>query len=468
MQSDRLTGATEDNVLTALCWSESHAAAIAVKVPPELFSTRAYVRIAEAAHTFLQRFNEPPRGHIRDLLEDRLMKGEEGKLLRRTLDAMEVLQAELKPEYVVEQLDRFIALRELSQAVEGAADALAKGDLQAAQDALYVPAANRSTSSGTWLHDPKRALRYLDAKEDDLFSSGIDVLDSNGVRPARKRMMLLIAPPKRGKSWWLVNVGKANLMRRKRVLHITLEMPEEEVAMRYVMAMFALSEGKASTLRVPAFRSDGNGGYSSIDFDTISAEELSAKTRPIIAKRLRALKSRARLLIKEFPTASLTIPQLNAYLDALKSTENFVPDLVIVDYPDLMAIDSTALRTDTGRLFKELRGLAMMRNIALVGATQGNRDSESAKTLKLKNVAEDWSKIMTADYILTYSRTEQERKIGLARIGVEAARGARDGWSALVTQSYEIGQFALDSVYMNNTMFAELKKATGADDGDKS
>ena len=457
--TEKLKGALEDNVLTVLCWSTTYAPEIALKVAPELFSTRDYQQIAKAAHDFLHRYNEPPRAHLRDLLEDRLHKGEEGKLLSRTLAAMEALQADFKPEYVLEELDNFIQLRELAHVVENAANALAKGDIAEARDALYMPTSAPS-SDGTWLHDSKRSLRALDNKDEDYFSCGIKVLDERGVRPGRKKLFLFLAPLGAGKSWFLVNTGKANLIRRKKVLHVTLEMPEEEVTLRYTQAMFALSLDKATTVRVPTFEHDATGA-TAIAFDDISGEELSQSTRSVVAKKLRALKNRAWLMVKEFPTGSLTIPQLSAFLDRLKASEHFVPDLLIVDYPQLMKLDLANVRGSLAQTLIGIRGLCMARNMAGVVVAQGNRESVDAKTTRTTHMSEDISGAMTADYVITQSRTVYEKKLNLARVGVAKARGVADSWTVLISQAYEIGQYSIDSTYMDQQLFGEVDRITG-------
>jgi len=78
-----------------------------------------------------------------------------------------------------------------------------------------------------------------------------------------------------------------------------------------------------------------------------------------------------------------------------------------------------------------------------------------------RHVAEDWSKIGTADTVLTFSRTARERERGLARVGVEAARGAEDGYSVLIAQNYHVGQFCLDSVRMTPQVRQEVERETG-------
>jgi replicative DNA helicase len=461
-----LTGSLEENVLTALCWHEAHAPALALRLRPELFSTRAYRKIAETAFDHIARYGTPPRAHLPDLLEDALRRGDEGKLLWQTIEAMQRLEPELQPDYVLGELDRFIAIREMSLAVERAADALHAGDLEEAQQALYSSAPQPNMSSGIWLADPKQSLRFLDQKEEDYFPSGVEVLDDAGVRPARKTLFLVMAPTKKGKSWWLVEIAKQALLHRKSVLYVTLEMSEQQLAQRLVQALFAMTRDKAKTLRVPLFRRSETGAMN-ISFEELSPEVLDASSKKVVAKKLRALQKRPPLLIKEFPTGTLTTAQLSAYLDAIKRQHDFTPDVLIVDYGDLMQISREHLRVDTGRAFVELRGIAMQRNLALVTATQGNRQSANARVVNHTHVAEDWSKIATADTVCTYSQTAEEKKIGLARILVSAARDARDQYLTLISQCYDTGQFCLDSIYMSAYVQTEVDRLTGVETDDE-
>jgi hypothetical protein len=125
-----------------------------------------------------------------------------------------------------------------------------------------------------------------------------------------------------------------------------------------------------------------------------------------------------------------------------------VPDMLIIDYPDLMKMDAKNIRTDTGIIYKELRGLFVRRNIAGVVASQGNRSSMNAKVVRDDQIAEDVSKIATADTVITYSQTEQEKKLGLARLFVSNVRNDEDKYMILISQCYSAGQFALDSTLM--------------------
>ena len=457
----KLEGAAEENILTLLCWDEKHAAGAGLSLAPELFSTKIYRKIAEAAFNHLRQYSQPPRHHLRDIFEDDLRKGADGRLLDNTLSAMEHAAPELQAEFILTTIDRFVRKRKLTLAIESASDALLDDDLEKAHGFIYKQdIGNAQQSPGIWLKDTNRMLGFMDKRDDDVFSSGITALDERGVMPARKTMWLFIAPPKRGKSWHLIEVGKMGLLQGKRVLHITLENSEELTAQRYIQSLFAMSKDQTGSIRTPMF-TRGAGGHTTIDFDVRTPDALANASRAKLSERLATLKHKAPLLIKEFPTSTLTIAQLNAYLDMLERTENFTPDLLLVDYPDLMAIDSANLRIDTGRLFKELRGIAVKRNMALVTVTQGSKTAALSKTVTGTMVGEDYSKIATADTIVTYSQTAEERRVGLARMLVDGARGAGDKYIVLVSQSYATGQFCLDSVFMNNHMENEVERVAG-------
>jgi hypothetical protein len=90
------------------------------------------------------------------------------------------------------------------------------------------------------------------------------------------------------------------------------------------------------------------------------------------------------------------------------------------------------------------------RNMAGVTAQQSSKAGVTSKYVAATDVAEDWSLIGTADRVLTYSRTAQEGKYGLARLYASKSRGDEDDFAILITQAYKVGQFVLDSVSLES------------------
>lgn len=461
-----LKGSLEDNVLTLLCSSDQHAPGLVLHLKTELFSTRQYRKIADTAFRHIEQYGRAPGAHLRDILEADLMRGEEGLLLKRIIDDIDALAPELQPEYVLSKLSEFIALRKIAIAVEAAADAVQAGDVEAAQQALYQRDLGANLSPGIWMSDPDALLAFLNEKEDDHFTSGIETLDRRGIRPARGQVLLWLGSKKIGKSWALLQCGRLNMMSRRSVLYLTLEMSEDEISKRFVQSLFAMTATKSETIRVPVFKKDPLGRCAAIDFDVLTPEMIELRIRPQLIKRLKTFKSKPRFLIKSFPMSSLTIPMLNAYLDSLERTDNFKPDLLIIDYAKIMALDPKQLRISAGHTMEQLKGIAGIRDMAVVTAWQGNRQTEGAKTVTSGMISEDWSLAGTVDNLVTISRTAAEKQHGLARLLVDASRHAEDKWTAMISQSYATGQFCIDSVYMSKYVEEEVGRLSGEDAAD--
>jgi replicative DNA helicase len=444
---EQISGILEDNILTALCWSPEGAPAISLKISPELFSTRHYQRIASAALEHLRRYNCPAKAHLRDYFEKDLRK-EQGRIFQETFQFMEELAPHLQVDYVLEELDAWIESRKIFSAIEEADLALRSGNLDKAKEILgSIQRTEDKNEREILFSEPNQVLSFLDRPEAELLSSGIPSLDEKGIRPEKGTLFLFLAPPKQGKSWFLVNAGKHAIVNGHSVLHLTLEISDKDVAKRYVQAFFSMTSYESGPVSVALFDKDERGyiSFDRITHDQIVPEILSREMKDKLVKKLALFKKRPPLLIKWFQTGTLTVPQLDGYLEMLKQTRNFEPDMVIIDYPDLMYVGSKNLRVDLGRVFVELRGLAGKRNFALVAATQGNRESSYSSFVRSYHVAEDFSKVATADVVITYSQTEAELKKGLARIYVDAARNAMQDLTVLISQSYSIGQFCLDS-----------------------
>lgn len=452
MNDDKLVGALQENVLTLLVHDDEFCPIVRNTVTASLFESAIFRDIAAKAIDYYDQFGTAIKEHLADELEPVLSGSDKRKAasVRRTLDNLFLSKDEVNREYVVSKLHAFVRQQTLKSAIVKAVEAVEDGNIDQAEVELNKGLASQMVSfeRGILFADPKQSLTFFDHVTDGI-PIGIESLDKRDISLRRQEMFLMVAPAKKGKSWALIQMGKYAMINRLKVLHITLEMSEQRVAQRYIQNFFAISKRQA-LIKVPKFEFDQRG-----HIIRISQEELERPTladegmRSHLTGRLnKEFKRRPPLVIKQFPTGALTISMLKAYLDGLERFHKFVPDVLLVDYPDLMKIDSQNLRVDTGRIFRDLRGLVVERNMALGTATQGNRESSKAKLVTDAQVAEDYSKIATADVVVTYSQTPQEKKLGLARVYVANGRNDEDKFVSLISQSYATGQFCLESTLM--------------------
>lgn len=470
MKTDtRLSASLAENLLILLCFDDSNAKMIRAAVTPQMFESAVFREFAGVAVDFIDQYGVAVKEHLPDHL-DHILSGDDqrkAKAYRMLLDQLFMNRESINPEFVVSQLHAFVRQQTLKSGVIEAIEALDGGEVERAELAIQTALKKQVVSfePGTMLSDPKVIIGMLGDLEEPGFDLGIKELDMAGIIPRRKELLLFIAPRGRGKSWFCTHVAKRARMARWSTAVITLEMSERRYTGRIIQSLFAVSKRRAE-VELPRIKLAKSGeiiGFEQEDVDVLTL----SKDRDVetLSSKIATEFSRGRpIVVKQFPTQMLTIEMLEAWLEGLDRHARLAPDVLIVDYPDLMKHDAKNKRIELGQLFERLRGLAVERNMALICVTQGNRESERAEVVTGDMAAEDISKLATADTCLTYSQTRQEKQLGLARILAEKARNESDKFSVLITQAYEIGQFCLDSHIMQADYWEVVEKKDGRND----
>lgn len=465
-KEERLSGALQENILTVLCFDDKHCKLIRAAVKPQLFESSVFREVVGHAIDFIDNYGEAIKDHLPDHLEG-ILKGDDerkAETYRRLLENLYASRDSVNSEYVISQLHKFVRQQNLKSALIRAVEAVEDGRIDQAEVELQKGLTSQAVAfeGGLSLDSADAVAAILDNPEEEGIDLGIPELDELGIIPRRKELCLFIAPRGRGKSWWMTHVAKQALLQRWSVLVITLEMSEKRYAARMLQSFFAISRRQAE-VKVTRFQLDKDRNLSGMVTEELRRMSMKDEDiKHVLASKVkREFRRRPPFRIKEFPPNTLTIPMLEAYLDGLERFENFVPDMICVDYPDLMAIDPKNLRTETGAMYVGLRGIGVKRNSAMVAASQGNRESETATTVTGGMAAEDISKLATADTVFTYSQTPAEHALGLARLLVEKARNEVSKMSVLITQAYAIGQFCLDSVKLKTEYWELLDDRSG-------
>lgn len=465
----------QENLLILLLFNDDHAKFIRNTVPQNYFEGDLF-EFAKRSYRYIDKYGEPPKEHIADLFEDILEDEKDEKkadrfdrLILSFYDAKDTVNSE----YVISQIETFIRAQTLKEGFLEAADYIQSGDeesLSEAENILNGCLKKRLSlfDPGARLTDFDRSFSFLD-RDRETFPTGVKVLDSTGNMPARKELFVFIGLAKAGKTWHLTGIGRNALMRGHKVLHITLEVDEDIMAKRYYQSFFAIGKGKEEQT-VSRFVKDGDGFLEDLEIDDLTPDRSfeDADIKDFLKKKVSFRGAMfGNLIIKGFPTGQLTMNQLRAYLDSLQDSEGFTPDLLIVDYPKIMKHNSENLRTELGQTFESLRGLGVERNMGVVGVHQSNRTGLKEKIVDVGNAGEDFSVVQTADTIVTYSRTDAEKQLGLARMLIAGSRTQEDRIAFLISQNYYTGQFCLDSVRMpSEKRYMKMVKGLGEDNGD--
>lgn len=472
MNEEQFSSSLSESLLTLISFITNERTKLVVhSLVPEYFDGPIYRDIAGRVILYWKRFNQAPgEAHIDDVFDHVL--GDDSNRLKNTyqrlLSGMYEQSKSLNVNYVADRVFKFIRRQTLKSGVLKAAQRYQQGgdEVEDEVERILLDTVKVKVDvedPGTFLGDKSRALSFLHEDVNEYCLLGIKELDRRRVCPTRKEVLLFIAPRGRGKSFFCLHCCKKALQQRWRVVYISLELSEEKAVQRLFQGLYGISKNSDSYVRTI------------LEFDELRRLSGFATEKVIPKISLRDPKIQDFLLskmddwglklnnvlIKCFPTGSLTIPKLNAYLDSIEVIHHFIPDMIVIDYPRLMKQDMRDLTRSLGQTLVDLRGIGVERNCAIVAPTQGNRESEKASKLQNIHVAEDISLIATADNVVTYSQTEEENKLNLARLFASKVRNDEDRFTVLITQNYALGQFVIQSSLMNNKYWDMVKDLTG-------
>ena len=129
-----------------------------------------------------------------------------------------------------------------------------------------------------------------------------------------------------------------------------------------------------------------------------------------------------KLVVKEFPTGTLSVPQLEGYLEDLKRG-GFIPDVIFVDYLNLMTAHAKDKKKyeEIGELAVGLRRLSY--NYApIVTATQLNRSGMGRANPGLDKTADSVEGSFCADFQASIFQLPEHREMGVINIGIQKTR----------------------------------------------
>lgn len=182
----------------------------------------------------------------------------------------------------------------------------------------------------------------------------------------------------------------------------------------------------------------------------IIAERLDAALSDFIVRELHknadkvrdaindAARRSGKIKIREFGMGLLKPSGLNRLIEKYRS-DGLIFDLISVDYADIMAAEyrSDRLQDNLRAIFQDLRAIAFEQNVAILTATQTNREGAKAATAKATDVGDDFNKVRTVDLLLGINASDEEIKNGKARLYFAASRNTRMGQTLEIEQDRE-------------------------------
>lgn len=243
-------------------------------------------------------------------------------------------------------------------------------------------------SGGMWFFNNLESL--FDEHIEEKYTTGFKILDShiNEGGPTRGDVLLFMAPTGHGKSIAIINNAVACIKMGLNVLHVTCELSEWKTAERYY------------------------GVFSKMPIST----RFHNKDRSINLLGKLHKTYGADLAIYEFPPDDISVDTIMALIDHLNKSRGWKPDVIAIDYLELMLSRNEYFnRDDYARQKKvatEIRMLAKKTQCYVISATQTNRNNDKSSgesdPIDVNRVAESYGKMMPVDYVVSINQTRME------------------------------------------------------------
>lgn len=467
----------ERQILIAMIISKDFLQGIQPIFKDEYIMTPFAKRVAGWCLDYYDEYDNAPGEHIEDIFNHHKRDGmqeELSELIEKFLNSLsqEYEKSEgFNYEYVLDQAEKRFKSRALEITTEDVRALLSTGDVFEAESLLVAhKRPERPSSAGVYPFEDSNAIEQaFEAREKNALIRLPGALGQVFGPIERTDFKAILAPEKRGKTWMLMQKAFWALQQHNNVAFFGMgDMPQDNFIRRMGIYMARRSDRnrycgdiimpvldcqwnqddscerdqrtcdhgikeesdngdyKSSLQNSPDYipctycvktapkRYKGAHWYKNINVNRLSVDEVH-KYAMLFKKR--AGKSRFKLIT--FPAGTTNVGVVKNHLDMWEIEEGFIPDVIIIDYADIMGPENPRLeaRHQHNERWQNLRALATERHAAVITATQADAQSYDSRAIGMKHFTEDKRKLSHVTGMWTLNQTAKEKEEGIMRIG---------------------------------------------------
>ena len=409
--TDRLSSygyAFQIKVITALLVDKSFLQQISDMLQAKYFESDANNWIVTTIQEYFEEYKSSPTLEVMKVKMEKIDNDVlKTQIVQHLKDAWKFTEAQ-DLEYIKDQALDFCKNQEIKRAILQSVELLKSGrydEIKTNIDNAMKAGADKDIGHEYMTSIEERyteAVRHVQPTPWDV----INELTDGGL--GKGELGVMVAPAGIGKSWALMNVGADAVKKGKTVLHYTLELNEAYVGLRYDSVITGIANQN-----LKHYQED-------------------------IKEQLEKLKGE--LIIKHYPTKTVSVMGLRAHVEKC-IMQGKKPDVIIVDYADLIRGHGQEKRHELEGIYEDLRGMAGEYEIPVWTASQANRSALEEDVIDASKVSESYGKVMVADFVLSLSRKIQDKLAGTGRWHVIKNRFGPDGITLPSKMNLSNGQF---------------------------
>lgn len=413
----------QNKVISAIISDRSFTRQIYDILKPEYFDAESSEWLVKTTMNYFDQYDKMP---TLDVLKVKINSIERDVLKTSVVDTLKYAWNHLDSqdlEFVKEQVLDFCKNQSIKNAILDSVTLLEDGKYETIKK--KIDTAMKAGQDSDIGHEYKTMIteRYEDQVR-NVVSTGWDVIDEITQGGFGKgELILFAAPPGIGKSWSLVNIGVNAMKKGKVVAHYTLELNEGYTGQRYDAVLSGVAVGNLK----------------------YNMEDVKKAVENVPGD----------LVVKHYPTKTASVTSLKAHMDKM-TLQGKKPDVVIVDYADLLRGPSKEKRhEELEEIIEDLRGMAGEYEVPVFTASQINRSGAEDDIITGTKIAGSFSKMMTADFVVSLSRKIEDKLAGTGRWHVIKNRFGPDGMTFPSKANFSTGQ-----IHIYNDDSIDGKKTT--------
>ena len=332
-------------------------------------------------------------------------------------------------EYVQEEFTNFCKNQQLKKALMSSVDLLKAGDFDGIR--FIVDNALKAGQDKNIGHEYAKDIesRYRENSRETVPTPWPRINDLLQGGLGNGDFGLIFGNPGGGKSWSLVALGGHAVKMGYTVLHYTLELGEDYVGKRY----------DAFFTKIPVNKVDSH------------KDKISELIPQLPGK----------LIIKEYPTGKASISTIESHI-AKATSMGTKPDLVIIDYVDLLASRKTnrERKDEIDDIYTSTKGLARELDIPIWSVSQVNRAGANDNVIQGDKAAGSYDKIMITDFCMSLSRKKEDKVNNTGRFHLMKNRYGMDGLTFGIEADTSTGHFTVKDEYFEGEESETLAPTT--------
>jgi len=478
IKRQKVSSQAERQLITGMIVSDTFLRDIQHIYSTKLIKTPFAKTVASWCIDYYKRYSKAPQQHIEDIFRSHQRKNLDPERAELISDFLESVSEEYErsdkfnSRYVLDQIEEYFKDQNLRALSEDIQTELSRGNSTEAEALLgkYKRVSQPMKRGVNPFTDKEAIFNAFERAEERLFQlpGALGRLINNEL--VREGFLGLMGPEKRGKTFMLMEFAKrAARARCNTVFFGAGDMSQDPMIVRWHVSLTGRSnrqeycgdimvpvldcihnqtdkcnkKQRTSSCGVGIEKWDEPISYEDVseDYEPCSACAKNSKSRfrgapwyekitidkPLTWREgfkagktfMKRLKGRDFKLDCYFNN-TLNVQKIKTQLEIWRDFDGWIPDVVVVDYADILAPESgfegKDERPKQNETWKMLRSLSQEWHCLVITATQADAASYDAKTLRTKHFSEDKRKYGHVTGMLGLNQTEEEKEKGIMRI----------------------------------------------------